>query len=408
MDSGDRVVDMRMATKVCLLASIASFTVYCREARATTELPAQYDARSVGLGGTGSSFIENGASVFLNPAALDGIKSVAATLVVTPLQTVITAPLPPMAVPVKADAPFFPLFLAGAGFRLSDRIVAGLAVYPTAGVGSTYSKAFGGQDFSMSIAQFEAAPALSVKIIDGLSLGLSYRITYTRQTAHQPPPFAPAPADVNLDGFNYFGVQAGLYFRPAEIVHLAFTYRSRVDTELTGTTEMGGMKFDTKSGFNSPNRFRLGASIAPPGTGLLVAADIKYMMFADANQTLDTTITTPMGASTTTQRLDWKNTLSFGFGVEYKVAPIVPVRVGYSLSQSATPESTANPFAPPPGGIHGVHLGFGVKLPMMDLDAGGMYAIVNRTIDRPPNMMVLPGEYKMTTLLFSLSATYHM
>jgi long-chain fatty acid transport protein len=390
---------------------MASFTIYCREARATTELPAQYDARSVGLAGTGASFIENGASVFLNPAALDGIKTVAATIVITPVQPVLTVPLapPPMNAPVKADTPFFPLFLAGAGFRLSDHVVAGIAVYPTAGVGSTYTKAIGGQDLSMSIAQFEAAPAVSVKIIDGLSLGLSYRITYTRQTAHQPPPLAPAPTDITLDGFNYFGVQAGLYFRPAEIVHLAFTYRSRVDTDLSGTTEMGGMKFDTKSAFNSPNRFRLGASISPPGVPLLVAADIKYLMYADANQTSDVTITTPMGTQTTTQRLDWKNTLGFGLGVEYKVSPMVPVRVGYSLGQSATPESTANPFTPPPGAIQGIHLGFGLKLPMIDLDAGGMYAFASRTIDpSPSNMMVLPGEYKLTTLMFSVSATYHM
>ena len=399
-----------MPTKVCLLASIATITIYCRDARATTEIPAQYDARSVGLGGTGSSFIENGASVFLNPAALDGIKNFAGTLVLTPVQPVLTVPLPPpMTPPVKADTPFFPLFLLGTGFRLSDHIVMGFAVYPTAGIGSTYTKAIGGQDLSMSVAQFEAAPAISFKIIDGLSLGLSYRITYTRQTAHQPPPLAQAPTDITLDGFNYFGVQAGLYFRPADIVHLAFTYRSRVDTELTGTTETAGMKLDTKSGFNSPNRFRLGASISPPGVPLLVAADIKYHLYADSNQTSDTTVTTPMGPGTITQRLDWKNTLSIGLGVEYKVAPMVPLRAGYSLSQSATPESTANPFTPPPGAIHGIHLGVGLKLPLIDLDAGAMYGFANKTIDpSPSNMMVLAGDYKLQTLIFSLSATYHM
>jgi long-chain fatty acid transport protein len=402
---------MRLATKVCLLALTAGASFYCREARATTELPAQYDARSVGLGGTGASFIENGASVFLNPAALDGIKNFALTAVVRPVQPVLTAPLapPPMNAGVKADTSFFPLFFLGTGIRLSEHIVAGLAVYPTAGVGSTYSKAIGGQDLSMSVAQFEAAPAVSFKVIDGLSLGLSYRITYTRQAAHQPPPLAPAPTDITLDGFNYFGIQAGLYYRPADIVHLAFTYRSRVDTELTGTTEVPGAKFDTKSGFNSPNRFRLGASISPPGIPLLVAADIKYHLYSDSNQTSDVTITTPSGPGTTTQRLDWKNTLGLGVGLEYKVTPMVPVRGGYSLSQSATPESTANPFTPPPGAIHGIHLGIGVRLPAIDLDAGGIYAFASRTIDASPsNAMVLPGEYKMTTLLFSLSATYHM
>jgi long-subunit fatty acid transport protein len=403
---------MRIATKAWLGAFFVCSSLYCREARATTELPAQYDARSVGLGGTGASFIENGASVFLNPAALDGIKNVAVTAVLSPTQPVITAPLlpPPMNTPVKADGTFFPLFLAGVGLRLSDQFVLGLAVYPTAGVGSTYSKAFGGQDLSMSIAQFEAAPALSYKIVDGLSLGLSYRITYTRQSAHQPPtPPAMAPADITLDGFNYFGLQAGLYYRPLDIVHLAFTYRTRVDTEVSGTTESGGMSIDTKSKFNSPHRFRLGASISPPGVPLLVAADMRYSLYADSNETQEITVATPTGPGTTIQRLDWKNTLTFGLGVEYAIVPLVAARVGYSLSQSATPESTANPFAPPPGAIHAIHLGFGLKLPLIDLDAGGFYGFANKTIDpSPSNMMVIPGEYKLTTLLFAVSATYHM
>jgi long-chain fatty acid transport protein len=403
--------DMRLATKAWLGALFACGSLYCRDARATTEVPAQYDARSVGLGGTGASFIENGASVFLNPAALDGITTLAVTAVISPVQPVLTAPLapPPMNASVKADTPFFPLFLAGAGFRLTDQIVAGLAVYPTAGFGSTYTKAIGGQDLSMSIAQFEAAPAVSFKIIDGLSVGLSYRITYTRQAAHQPPPFAPAPTDVTLDGFNYFGIQAGLYYRPLDIVHLAFTYRSRVDSELSGTTESGPAKFDTKSQFNSPHRFRLGASISPPGVPLLVAADIKYMLYADSNQTQEITVNTPMGAMTTIQRLDWKNVLAFGLGVEYMIVPLVAARVGYSISQSATPESTANPFTPPPGALQSVHLGLGLKLPMLDLDAGGFYAFSNKTINASPsNMMVIPGEYKITSLLFSVSATYHL
>jgi long-chain fatty acid transport protein len=401
---------MRIATKVWLAAFFSCGSLYCREAHATTELPAQYDARSVGLGGTGASYIENGASVFLNPAALDGIKTFALTAVVSPVQPVLTAPLVAPNTSVKADGTFFPLFLAGAGFRLSDQIVAGLAVYPTAGMGSTYSKAFGGQDLSFSVAQFEASPAVSFKIIDGLSLGLSYRITYSRQSMHQPAmPPATAPTDLTLDGFNFFGIQAGLYFRPLDSVRLAFTYRSRVDSTLSGGTEMGGVKFDTESQFNSPHRFRLGASISPPGVPLLFAADVRYSLYADSNQTQEVIVKTPMGSMTTLQRLDWKNTLGLGLGVEYTIVPLVAARIGYSMTQSATPESTANPFAAPPGALHAGHLGLGLKLPMVDLDAGGSYGIANRTINPSPStMMVLPGEYKMTSLLFSLSATYHM
>jgi hypothetical protein len=141
---------------------------------------------------------------------------------------------------------------------------------------------------------------------------------------------------------------------------------------------------DTTSGFNSPtdSAGRVVFTQAPS----LIAADLKYQLYADSNQTLDTTVNTPAGPSTTSQPLNWKNTLGIGLGVECTLIQLVPIRIGYSLSQSATPESTANPFTPPPGAIHGAHFGVGLRLiPALDIDA----AVCTPTPPKP-SLPVLP------------------
>jgi long-subunit fatty acid transport protein len=404
---------MRQATKVLLAACVTCGVLEHSEASASTDPPGLYDARGVALGGTGSSYIENGASVYLNPAALDGIKTFAGTLTLSPIKSTLKTPVmgPPPASPVKSDSSFFPLFLAGAGFRLSDRIVAGLAVYPTAGFGATYKNITPtGDELSFSIAQIEASPAVSVKVAEGLSLGLGYRITYTHESAHTPAtgPMMPA-ADLTLNGTSFFGLHAGVYYRPTDDLHLAFTYRSRVSSSLSGTTESGGAKLDTKSDFSAPDRFRVGASYALLDKQLFLAADVKYLLYSVSNKTLDTTVTTPGGPVTQSQRLDWKDVIAFGLGVEYAVVPVVAIRAGYSLSTSATNETAPSPFTPPPGLLHGIHAGAGLKLPLLDLDLGGDYTFGSKTIAANPSYpIVVPGEYSMGTLLLAVSGTYHM
>jgi long-subunit fatty acid transport protein len=400
---------MRKATRILLGAGVGCALLGGTEARASIDLAAQYDARAVAIGGTGSSYVENGASVFLNPATLDGVKNVAATVDLSPIGPALTTPLAGPESAVKSDSSFFPLFVGGGAFRLSDRIVVGLAVYPTTGFGATYSKAIAGDDLSFALAQIEVSPAASVKIVDGLSLGLGYRVTYTRETLHVPMPLAPAPADITLTGTNYFGVHAGVYYRPTNDTHLAFTYRSRVMSSLSGTNEMAGAKMDATSEFGSPDRFKVGVSQSLLNQRLHVAADVKYLLFAASNKSADITTMTPAGAATAPQALDWKNVLGFGLGAEYWTMPMFALRGGYSITQSATPESTAGPFTPPPGMLQSVHAGVGLRLAAVDLDLGGFYSFASHHIAADPNHpAVVPGDYKASIMLAALSATYHM
>ncbi|MEO7092185.1 MAG: outer membrane protein transport protein [Polyangiales bacterium] len=385
-----------------LVSSIAS---------ASTEPPSVYDARSVGMGGTGGAYLENGASVYHNPAALDGIAKGAFTLVLSPTSTVIHSPVAGPNTSVKSDASTFPLFLLGGAYRVSDRVVVGLAAYPTAGFGSGYSNvaAFGGQDLKFAIVAMEAAPAASFKITDRLSLGLAWRITYVHQSASQPlPPPTGGALEQALDGTSFVGANLGAYYRPSDDLHLALTYRSKVTAKLKGKTTIGGTDFDTSGDFAAaPHTFKAAAAGWLLQRRVMLAIDVKYLLFKEANEEIALTTDTPAGPQTATIPLHWRNVLAVNAGVEVAIDGPYAVRAGYTISQSATPSESAAYFTPPPGILQAIHLGAGARYEHWDIDLGGAYAFGSSTAT-PADARTNAGKFRFTTIMGSVSLTYRM
>ena len=378
-------------------------------ARASNEPPALYDARSVAMGGTGGAYLENGASVYHNPGALDGIAQGAFTLALSPSSTVIHSPVAGPNTSVKSDASVFPLFLVGGAYRVSDRVVLGVAAYPTAGFGSGYSNvaAFGGQSLKFGIAAFEAAPAASVKITDQLSIGLAWRFTYVHQSATQPlPPPQGGSLDQTLNGTSVVGASIGAYWRPSDDLHFGLTYRSKVTATLKGKSTIGGVDYDTSGDFAaSPHTFKAAAAGWLLKHRLMLAIDLKYLLFKEANKEISLTTDSPAGPQTATIPLQWKNVLSLSSGVEVVVHGPFAVRAGYTLSQSATPSETAAYFTPPPGLLQAVHAGAGAHLAHWDVDVGGAYGFGSANAT-PSDPRTNPGKFRFTTLIGSVSVTY--
>lgn len=382
---------------------------------ASPELPGQYDARSVGMAGTGATFLHNGAAVFHNPASLDGVDQLAVTGVISPFMPKTTAPVEGPNDSTSTDFTVIPLFLAGAGYRVTERVVLGLAGYAHTGFGAKFAdvEALGGENMELVAAIMELAPALSFRITEGFSLGASYRISYAQQKTSLVVPvpdpmtgmLVPTKMESDLSGMNFTGFQLGANYAATEDLHAAVTFRSQVKTEVSGDTTMNGMDFDTTSEVATPHRLLLSVDHEFLEDRLLLAANFKYLFYKGSNDEVDTVMTVPMvGEQKTTQELGWKNVPGFALGAEYMATEMVPVRLGYSLSRSATPEEKANPFAPGPGWIHGLHAGTGARLDSVDLDLGGQYLLQRADIEPET---ALPGEYNFDAVVVSLSATYH-
>jgi long-subunit fatty acid transport protein len=372
-------------------------------ALANTEPVALYDSRSVGMGGAGASFISNGSSPFLNPATLAGIKHLSVTFALSPAFPVLGSPLGPGGSAVATDFTLSPLFIFGAGYRLMDRLVIGYAMYPTAGFGAQYR--LGTTHLKTSAYSMESTPSVSYELTDKLSLGLSYRITYAKQTQEVPPLILKS----DLSGLNFLGFQVGVLYRPSDDLSLAFTYNSKVTTKLSGKTTLD-TEYDTQTYFSTPHRIKAEVSFTTLNKRLLVALYGKYQFFADANSAVSSTYTAANGTVLrNTIHLDWKNTGALGLGAEYWVDPVFALRTGYVLAGSATPHDVPNFFAVPAGVGHSIHLGAGLALQKWDLALGSYYVFSSSDVQTPSPDAVAgpPGHYSFHELVASFSVTYH-
>ena len=406
---------MRCSILLCSACLFGSISAWAPAAQANIEPPAPYDARSVGLGSTGVAYTANAAAVYQNPADLQGIVLMAFTVDASPTMPSVEAPLSgPGAPTTHSSRSPFPLFLAGGAYRLHERVVLGLAVYPTAGAGASYEKvaSLGGNDLTVGALALEASPALSIALLKNLSLGLGYRMSYVFQTANtvQSIPDSmgmpvPTKVEANLSGFNFTALSAGLYYEPAPKIALGFTYRSKMSADLSGTTSIGGGPgFDTKSSFTTPHELRVGSAFRLAEDRVMIAADFKYLLYG-AMKTVETTVTTPQGAQTSATTYDWHNVAVLGLGAEVFVHPKVPLRLGFSESGSATSSSHPSPFLPPPSAMHTIHGGAGFKLTDWDIDLGAMYSFGGTDVSNPASGA--SGHYGFNALFIAGSATYH-
>ncbi|MBN1605364.1 MAG: outer membrane protein transport protein [Polyangiaceae bacterium] len=387
-------------------------------AGANIEPPAFTDGRNAALGGTGVAYTHNGASLYHNPAGLQGIEQGAVTASISPLTSWLKAPVAQPNVEKKSSMAPFPMFLLGGGYRLDERWVIGMAVYPTVGFGASYENlpALGGNDLSNAAALFEAAPGISYAFTKDIAVGLAYRATYMLQSLKavnvDMSTGAPVmvPMEMDLSGFNFLGAQLGLFARVAESTRLGLTYRSKVVVDLSGdTTPEGGVAMDTETKFRTPHTFKVGVAQGLLQDRLLLALDLKYMLYKESGKQQVVETTLPDGTmQTLANEMDWDNTLTASAGVEYQFMPEqLAGRVGYGISQSATSEKHPQPFLPPPGILHSLHGGLGTTFSSFDVDLGGYYMWGSKSLSAP-EPPALPGEYGVRGFLFALSGTYRM
>jgi long-subunit fatty acid transport protein len=163
---------------------------------------------------------------------------------------------------------------------------------------------------------------------------------------------------------------------------------------------------DTTVDFSLPHIFKLGVAQGLLEDRLILAADLRYALFKDANEALVFEMSTPLGTAEQEMPLDWKNSIGVYLGGEYRVHELVRARAGYAVVSSATPEETAQAILPPPGLQHTIHLGAGVAVGGLEVDLGGYYLFGGKYADPDPTSGSAPGDYRFNAILGSLGVTY--
>jgi long-chain fatty acid transport protein len=388
-----------------LLAAFATSTA----ALATTEPPNALDARIAGMAAGGVAIQHNGAALYHNPALLGAIGTFSGTLSVAPFFLKQSSPIRGPNTSMDSATQVAPVALIGAGYRLNEQFVIGLGAQSTAGFGAKYEDVAPGTDAKMVAYFLEVSPGVAYSPHEKISIGLAYRISYASLSTDltQPTPAGPVRAEQDLSGTNFAGVHVGALFRATPDLDIGLSYKNKVNVSLSGDVTAFGAKQDSESELATPHRFALGAGQKLLDGKLLLAVDAKYLLYKNSSKELPVTVN---GVEQPPQILEWKNVFGFNVGAEYLVTERVPVRLGYEFTQSATPKERPLFFATPPGALHGIHVGAGLRLDNLDLDLGALYAFGKSDVgasDIATGHPAFPGTYEMKTRAVALSATYH-
>lgn len=421
------------------------------KAHASTEINGLFDGRSAGMGGTGVAYLDSAGAIPTNPALLDQIGKLTISADVF---YIVSQPRSPYRVwhidqatgnyyetydtvvskPTGAPLPFF-----GAAFRLTDRIVIGAAAYPNIAQGAQAEYRPAPDEFPNAIAVnkvgmalLEAGFPVSIKILDNLSLGVMWRITYMTQSINVPIDTFMPPAGVSFNrmtgmpvntllettGVNFAGAQVGVLYKPTPSLSLGFTYRSKVvvDGEGKNTITVAGseMVLDARNNYTNPHMFRAGFALKALNDKLLLAADFKYLLYAEAYKEITTTTIQkspgkPDKVSTNVRPLHWINAFTVQLGAEYKLSDTFQARAGYILASSATTADHALSYMAPPGLSHLVGGGLGIRVAdSLNVDVAAAYVVLSSYVDKATMYNAGIGTYASHGAEFSLSANYHL
>lgn len=355
------------------------------------------------MGGLAIPTIDNAAAIYHNPAQLDQIEKFSITAVLTSILVNLQAPFAGAGSEQESGIIYAPFMFVGGAARIHERVTVGLGVYLATGFGGGYSdvrclsyqERFGGGDceqsdyagrldppVDQSVTLFiaELAVPVQVSLLPNLSLGVALRLPWGRQRVVATQDFPNGNPDRSgtfvtaeqaVDGFGIPGVLAGLTYRPIPALTLAFSYRSQVHVDMTGTTEVPlvpsrPLVFETTTRWYVPHMVRVGAAYRLWHNRLLIGGEFKVQMHARANREQFFDLDSPI--ANTVARFDWKNVYLGTLAMELYATPYLPVRIGATFGRSASVGETLTPFSPPPGLQYGVYGGLGYEFGGYDLD----------------------------------------
>lgn len=450
---------MHLVWKRAALLAMLAVSLVSGRARANPELPAMYDARSVGMGGTGTAFLEGATGgVYFNPALLDGVDKLDLSVTAAPFIPQISAPIaqPGTVSPTSQTdtaGAVIPLFLLGVGVRVHERITLGLGAYVQSGLGAEFRNVGildaaatppGARDdfndLKLQVAVFEATLPIAVRITDKLSIGAAWRTAYTTQSTTLVLPNAAAPGvvsrvDQDVSGFSLLGASFGVTVRPIEALSLALSYRTKMTMDLEGTTNIEAnaappmaptqvvSDADTTSAWSTPHQLRLGSALWLLDERLLLSLEGRVQFYREANKSLDSSVdlnNQPLSMVLmqselkSSRQLGWKDAYSAQLGAEYWAMSMLALRAGFTLGNSASSRRYVNAFTPSPGVLYSVTAGLGLKWTHWEAGLAGSYQhgaadVKASEIAADMNGPVAPaGRYEGDLVVIALSVGYRM
>lgn len=170
--------------------------------------------------------------------------------------------------------------------RIDDDTVVGLDIHTPYGLGATFSAINYGMDTKTLVAGTYVEPFVTRRLTDELSLGLGLDLVFGQLSWD-------APFDINrvslpiMTKTDMYGVGAGLslglWWQPSDIFGCGLNYRSKVEVDLKGRTQIltpfGRLRDKTEGRFEFPDKldFAFGYS---PAENWLVTGDLSFVGYS--------------------------------------------------------------------------------------------------------------------------------
>jgi long-subunit fatty acid transport protein len=340
------------------------------------DTPILYSARHMGMGGAAIGYVDDPSALFHNPAGLRGVEGLEALGDLSLIMGRITSSPGGYYEKPEAGGNFpsrtselvvAPAFLLGAGYRLSDWLVVGLAAFPVASASAEYrtTASYPNGDGTFrpretinrtKLTFIEATPGVAVELPLGFSLGFGWRLTLAELERVQGYADSPEYFDFSVSGVDLKGFRVGAQWRLDEHFSVGAVYRHRIEPTLTGDEGTAVfMQFqELETTLVLPSKLGVGARGDLGDFG--AAVDLEYGFYSQNKApVLDAEgITDPIP-----NVFEWRNAATLRIGAEYRLMERFPLRVGYVFDGRVSNRHYPSAFGTPPAPSHSATLGLG-------------------------------------------------
>jgi long-subunit fatty acid transport protein len=362
-----------------LLAAMMVLGMAGRAQAGGYDTPILYSARHMGMGGAAASYVRDPSAMFHNPAGLANIRQGSLLVNASPVVGGIQSkPEPTAPANTKSETTFAPFFLLGGAYRITDWMVAGLAVYPVASAGAEYKyTSFGAEVTNRTRLMFlEASPGVAFNLPGNINLGAGDRITYVDLERYQKAG-ATTIHDFQMSGLNWVGFRLGAQWDGVFGDHrlrLGAQYRHKTVTEIENEEGTAALQpfTDISTKFILPTRIVGGIRYDVMDFGATV--DVEYALNSQ-NDGYPLKGTSSAGTQAAVANPSkWTNGTTVRSGLEYRLVDShVPVRVGYIWDQKTSNPNYPSAFGTPPGPSHVVTAGSGYNAGPWEVNAAVAY-----------------------------------
>jgi hypothetical protein len=270
--------------------------------------PTAYDARSIAMGLTGTTYLDGPAALVLNPANLEGIEKLGFSLTFTALFVNQRAPVQGPNTVVDSGLGFGPIpagFIAG---RIAPRVVFAGGLYIETGYGSAFSDVVcmdgavvGGppnyepntdpatctnpdpQSLDVTFFVGEFATGFSFRAHEKFILGLALRLPFAKQTADLWQNVGAALGTSfygrvknDIGGIGFPSIRFGFTIKPHRKVRISAMYRMYSKIKMSGSTDTAlvpgsdPLTLQSQADWVIPNALQMGISYQANSRLLLV------------------------------------------------------------------------------------------------------------------------------------------